>query len=49
MAREKRKILLAEIPETLHAKLKSQAIKKGTSMRAITTKALEKELKLKRR
>ena len=49
MANKKQKILIAELPDYLHKALKMQAIEKGTSMRAITTKALKNELKIKTR
>ena len=49
MGNKKNKFLLAEIPAYLHQALKMQAVKSGMSMKALTAKALQKELKLKQR
>ena len=47
MAEKKIKYLITELPEKLHRALKLAAVKQGTSMKAITEKALQKELRLK--
>jgi hypothetical protein len=47
MAQDKKKNLFAEIPEKVHQALKITAVRQGTSIRAITEKAIKTYLRLK--